>query len=149
MKIQWRSNKGSVILTCGGAVFCGTALQSERFDSRWGHWNFLLTKSFQPHCVCKKNECQEYFLQAKGGRCVGLTTLPRFCADWLEIRGLNVLEPSGFLIGLYRDCYTFTFTLKHTKSLTLWAVFSPWFRKTVKVINYEVGRNERKENENS
>jgi len=31
------------------------------------------------------NEYQEYFLGGKGGRCVGLTTLPPSCADCLEI----------------------------------------------------------------
>jgi hypothetical protein len=31
------------------------------------------------------NEYQEYFLGGKGGRCVGLTTLPSSCADCLEI----------------------------------------------------------------
>jgi hypothetical protein len=30
-----------------------------------------------------KNEYQEYFLGGKGGRCVGLTTLPPSCADCL------------------------------------------------------------------
>jgi len=28
---------------------------------------------------------REYFLRGKGGRCVGLTTLPPSCADFLEI----------------------------------------------------------------
>ena len=32
-----------------------------------------------------RNEYKEYFLGAKGGRCVGLTTLPPSCADCLEI----------------------------------------------------------------
>jgi hypothetical protein len=32
-----------------------------------------------------RNEYQEYFLGGKGGRCVGLTTLPPLCADCLEI----------------------------------------------------------------
>jgi hypothetical protein len=32
-----------------------------------------------------RNEYQEYFLGGKGGRCVGLTTLPPTCADCLEI----------------------------------------------------------------
>jgi hypothetical protein len=32
-----------------------------------------------------RNEYQEYFLGDKGGRCVGLTTLPPSCADCLEI----------------------------------------------------------------
>jgi len=41
------------------------------------------------HCataVPHRNEYQEYFLGGgKGGRCVGLTTLPSSCADYLEI----------------------------------------------------------------
>jgi len=32
-----------------------------------------------------RNEYQEHFLGVKGGRCVGLTTLPPSCADLLEI----------------------------------------------------------------
>jgi hypothetical protein len=35
--------------------------------------------------ACNRNEHQEYFLLRKGGRCVGLTTLPPSCADCLEI----------------------------------------------------------------
>jgi hypothetical protein len=31
------------------------------------------------------NEYQEYFLGGKGGWCIGLTTLPASCADYLEI----------------------------------------------------------------
>ena len=31
-----------------------------------------------------KNEYKEYFLGSKGGRCIGLTTLPPSCADCLE-----------------------------------------------------------------
>jgi hypothetical protein len=32
-----------------------------------------------------RNEYQEYLLGGKGGRCLGLTTLPPSCADCLEI----------------------------------------------------------------
>ena len=32
-----------------------------------------------------RNEYQEYFLGCKGGRYIGLTTLPTSCADCLEI----------------------------------------------------------------
>jgi len=32
-----------------------------------------------------RNEHQEYFLGGKGGLCIGLTTLPPSCADFLEI----------------------------------------------------------------
>jgi len=50
-----------------------------------------LTSSFRPHygpgvdSASNRNEYQEYFLWGKGGRCVGLTTLPPSCADCLEI----------------------------------------------------------------
>jgi len=61
------------------------------FDSRWCHWNFSLIKSFRPHycpevdSASNRNEYQEHFLVGKGGRCVGLTTLPRSCVDCLAI----------------------------------------------------------------
>ena len=41
------------------------------FDSRWCHWNFLLTQSFRPPCgpgvdlASNRNEYQEYFLGIK------------------------------------------------------------------------------------
>jgi len=44
----------------------------------------------------------------KGGRCVGLTTLPPSCADCRESWEP---EPPGTLRacpGVYRDCFTFT-----------------------------------------
>jgi len=41
------------------------------FDSRWCHWNFSLTQSFQPHYgpgvdpAANRNEYQKYFLGVK------------------------------------------------------------------------------------
>ena len=61
------------------------------FDSRRCHWNFSLTLFFRSHygpgvdSASNINKYQEYFLEAKGGRCVGLTTLPLSCAYCLEI----------------------------------------------------------------
>ena len=61
------------------------------FDSQWCHWNFSLTNSFRPHygpevdSAAERKEYQEYFLDGKGGRSLGLTTLPLTCADFLEI----------------------------------------------------------------
>jgi len=61
------------------------------FDSQWCHWNFSIILSFRPHygpgfySASNRNEYQEYFLGGKGGRCLGLTTLPPSCADCLEI----------------------------------------------------------------
>jgi hypothetical protein len=53
-----------------------------------------------------RNEYQEYFLGRKGGRCVGLTTLPPSCADCLEIWEP---QPPGTLracLGLYIEHLT-------------------------------------------
>jgi hypothetical protein len=66
---------------------------------------------FRPHYgpgfdpASNRNEYQEYFLEDKGGRCLGLTTLPPSCASSLEIWEC---QPSGTLRacpGLYRDCF--------------------------------------------
>jgi hypothetical protein len=49
------------------------------------------SQSFRPHygpgiySASNRNEYQEYFLGDKGGRCVVMTSLPRSCADCLEI----------------------------------------------------------------
>ena len=43
-----------------------------------------------------RNEYQEYFLRGKGGRCVGLTTLPHSCTDCLQNLGdSNSWNPQG------------------------------------------------------
>jgi hypothetical protein len=49
---------------------------------------------------------------SKGSRCVGLTTLPHSCAEFLEILGSST--PPGALSaspGLYWDTFTFTVDL--------------------------------------
>jgi len=62
--------------------------------------NFSLTLSFQSHygpgvdSDSNRNEYQEYLLGGKGGRRVGMTTLPPSCADCLEIWGS---QPPGSL----------------------------------------------------
>jgi len=62
-----------------------------------------LTLSFRPHygpgvdSASNRNVYQEYLLGVKGGRCVGLTTLPPSCVECLEI-----WEPQP--PGTLRDC---------------------------------------------
>jgi hypothetical protein len=52
------------------------------YDSRWGHWIFQLTSTFQPHygpgvdSASNRNEYQKSSWGVKGGRRVGLITLP-------------------------------------------------------------------------
>jgi hypothetical protein len=71
------------------------------FDSRWCHWNISLLYFFRQHCgpgvdsVSNRNEYQEYFLGFKGGRCLGLTTLPPSCADCFEMGAWTSWNPLG------------------------------------------------------
>jgi hypothetical protein len=67
------------------------------------------------------SEYQEFSLEGKGGRCVGLTTLPRTYASCLKI-----LKPQTFgalrpYLSLYRD--KFTFDLLHKKVMYLYYIF--------------------------
>jgi len=83
------------------------------FDSRWCHWNFSLAQSFHPHygpgvdSTPNRNEYQQYFLRegGKGGRCVGLTTLPYSCADCLEIWEPQRPGTLRACPGPCRDCF--------------------------------------------
>jgi len=61
-----------------------------------------------------RNEHQAYFLEGKGGRCVGLTTLPPSWAYCLEIYELlNLLETSGPV----QSCSGIAFTQHILKSV--------------------------------
>ena len=51
------------------------------------------------------NKYQEYLLKGKGGRCVGLTTLPPSCADCLEIWEPQTPGTLRVCPGLSRDCF--------------------------------------------
>jgi hypothetical protein len=59
--------------------------EARGFDSRWSNSDFSLTESFRPHygvdLDSHTNEYQEYLLEGKGRRCLGLTTLPPSFAD--------------------------------------------------------------------
>jgi hypothetical protein len=56
-------------------------------------------------------EYQEYLLVGKGGRCVGLTSLPPSCADCLEILEPQLLETSGPLRASNGIALPFTFMI--------------------------------------
>jgi len=51
------------------------------------------------------------FSGGKGGRCVGLTTLPSSCADCHEIWEPQPPSTLTACPGLYRDSLTFIFTI--------------------------------------
>jgi len=59
--------------------------------------NIILLAALWPwvDSASNRNEYQEYFLGSKGGRCVGLTTLPPALANCHEIWEPEPLEPSG------------------------------------------------------
>jgi len=81
------------------------------FDSRWCHWKFVLTQYFRPHCGSEvdssstRNEYQEYFLEGKGGRCLGLTTLPSSCVHCFEIWETQPPAKISYCPGLYRPYF--------------------------------------------
>jgi hypothetical protein len=75
------------------------------------------TELYPLDLASNRNENQEYFLKGKGGRCVGLTTFPPSCADWLEIWEP---QPAGTLRtcpGPYRDCCSF-YSFKNNRRWT-------------------------------
>jgi len=61
------------------------------------HWHNPSDRHYGPgvDSACNRNEYQEHFPGGKGGRCVGLTTLPPSCAVVMKSGNLNFLEPSG------------------------------------------------------
>jgi hypothetical protein len=71
------------------------------------HWNFTLAQSFRQHyglgvdSASNRNEYQAYFLGGKGGRRVGLTTLPNSFADSLEIWEPQYSGSLGACPGLF------------------------------------------------
>jgi hypothetical protein len=77
----------------GGAVSWGTALQAGRSRVQFlmvslEFFTYItLPTALSPwvDSASNRNEYQAHFLGGKGGRCVGLTTLPPSCADCLEI----------------------------------------------------------------
>ena len=95
------------------------------FDSRWCHWNFSLTYSFRPSygpgvdSASNRNEYQEYFLGAKGGRCVGLTTLSPSCATVLKSRSLILLETSRPVQACNGTAFYLYFGLSKQKDSTV------------------------------
>ena len=71
------------------------------FDSRWCHWNFLLTQSFRPHygpgvdSTSNRNEYQEYFLGVKATGAYGWQSYHLHVPIVLKSGSLNLLETSG------------------------------------------------------
>jgi hypothetical protein len=62
----------------------------------------------------KRDEYQGCFLGGKGGRCVGLTTLPPSCADCLKSGSLNLLETPGLVEACKGIALPFTFSTMST-----------------------------------
>ena len=54
----------------------------------------------------------------KGGRCVGLTTLPPSCTVVLKSGGLNLLEPSGSVQACSGIALSFFFAAEITQAAT-------------------------------
>jgi len=67
----------------------------------------IILPAYGVDSASNRNEYLQYFLEGKGGRCVGLMTLPPSCADCLQTWEP---PPTGTLRdcpGLKWDCFTF------------------------------------------
>jgi len=79
------------LITCSTRQFHAVWDYMTRVRFQTVSLEFLSPKSFRPHygpgvdSDFNRNKYQEYFLCGKGGRCLGVTTLPPSCADFLEI----------------------------------------------------------------
>jgi hypothetical protein len=85
-----------------------------------------------------RDEYQEYFLGCKGGRCVGLTTLPPSFADCLEIWEPQPLGTLRACPGLCRYCLTLL-SLKRPSDVLLFSGPTPRICKTA---NFETAKSE-------
>ena len=94
------------------------------FDSRWFHWNFhwhnpsgrtMALGSTQSRIEMNMRSISWGY---KGGRCIGLTTLPHLCTDGLEIREPQPTGTFRACPGLHKDY--FTFTKKHRHHIWEW-----------------------------
>jgi hypothetical protein len=100
----------------GGAVGWGTALQSRNSRVRFSIMSLGFFLCHNPsgrimvmgstHCLTEMST-RNISWGEKGGRCLGLPTLPPSCADCLEI--WETQPPGNFwaCLGLYRGCFTF------------------------------------------
>jgi len=81
-------------------------------------------QSFRPHyspgvdSASNRNEYQECFLGGKGGRCVGLTTLPPSCSDCLEIWESRPLRTLRACTGNALPLLTYLLTYSIVQSLS-------------------------------
>jgi hypothetical protein len=73
------------------------------------HWHntFSPTLTLGGDSASNRNEFQECFLESKGARCKGLTNLPHFCADFLEIWTSQPPGTRRVCAGMYRGCFNF------------------------------------------
>jgi hypothetical protein len=102
----------AVVRVC--AVGWGTALQAGRSRVQFliGSLTFFIQSSL-PHfdsevdSASNWKEHQESSLGDKGGRCVGLTTLPLSCSDCLIIPGASTSCITWGLSTPYRESFTF------------------------------------------
>jgi hypothetical protein len=98
---------------CGGTVGWGTALQAGRLRCRFPMVSEFLIDIILPAVLWLWSRLRlltemSTFLGSKGGRCLGLTTLPHSCADCHEIWESQPPGTPRSCPDLYRFCFTFT-----------------------------------------
>jgi hypothetical protein len=81
----------------------------------------MVSLSFRSHygpgvnSASNRNEYRESFLGGKGGRCVGLTTLPPLCADCLKTWEPRPPGALRAFLGLYGTALPYKFKITHAQ----------------------------------
>jgi hypothetical protein len=108
------------------------------------HWIFFIDNSSgRTMALCRLSLWQEWvpgiFPGGKGGRCVGLTTLPPSCADCLKIwepQTPGTLEVcNGIALPIPNTCDAAVFQTG-TSLHSLWKVSNPWIYALKSIVNH-------------
>ena len=73
----------------------GTALKNKKFGGSLEFFIDVILYDSWVESDSNSNEYQEYFLEGKGGRCLGLKTLLTLLQIVMKSRNLTLLELSG------------------------------------------------------
>jgi hypothetical protein len=113
---------------CSWLKHCPTSWKVACSISNWCHWNFSLTESFCPHhglgvnSASDRNEYRNYFMGGKGGRFIGLTTIPpsyAYCVEiWEPSTSVNPQDLSMPIEGLLFYFLCFIMLHKYEKVMS-------------------------------
>ena len=129
-------DRGSTVVT----VLCYKS-EGRWFDTSCCHWHKILPIALWPwgRLNLQSKWVPGAFPGGKGGRCVGLTTLPPFCALVTKSGNLSFLENSGQLracnwTALQLGCHPVAVVNLHVNKTWNWLLLNLIFRRLMSTI---------------